>query len=307
MALKLTVDNYQEITRQISLNNQSYVEKYDAIESYHKTINGDMSLFYLDANFNHDIEISGQSKQKGFFLTFQLEGHYALKNDKFTYSSKKNDITMIHIEDFDLFNHALCSKKYKTLGFFISDKFIEEKIKDNFFSKDIIKNTPMTLHSKICLNQILQSPYKGSLNDIFLESKVLEILSCELHELFKSEDSLTNTIFTQDDIYAIHNAKEILLNNIKNNFSLKQLALKSKINEFKLKKGFKRIFGQSPYKMLKEKRMIEARILLENSEYNIYEISQLVGFKNQSHFTKNFSEYFGVLPKDIMKNRKYYY
>ncbi len=57
------------------------------------------------------------------------------------------------------------------------------------------------------------------------------------------------------DIECLYRAKEILLNDIIRPPSLKELARKSAINEFKLKKGFKELFGITVYRMLQEVRL----------------------------------------------------
>ena len=80
-----------------------------------------------------------------------------------------------------------------------------------------------------------------------------------------------------------------------------------RLNEFKLKVGFKSLFGQAPYEFLREERMKRALAMLQGSELNIAEISAATGFKNQSHFSKLFCDYYGTAPKNLMKNRKYYY
>ncbi|MCH9812657.1 MAG: AraC family transcriptional regulator [Epsilonproteobacteria bacterium] len=50
-----------------------------------------------------------------------------------------------------------------------------------------------------------------------------------------------------------------------------------KLNEFKLKTGFKKIFEMTPYGMLFVHRMNYGKYLLEKSEYNIKEIAAIVG------------------------------
>ena len=44
--------------------------------------------------------------------------------------------------------------------------------------------------------------------------------------------------------------------------------------------------------------MSEARKLLEESKYNVAEVAYLVGYANPSHFSRAFSRYFGVPPKE---------
>ncbi len=40
---------------------------------------------------------------------------------------------------------------------------------------------------------------------------------------------------------------------------------------------------------------------------NVTEVAHEIGYKYIHNFSKSFTQKFGVLPKDMMKNRKYYY
>ncbi len=88
---------------------------------------------------------------------------------------------------------------------------------------------------------------------------------------------------------------------------MKELARIVAINDLKLKVGFHKFFNETPYSVSVEGRLQESKKLLDSSELNINEISELVGYKYASNFTQAFLKKFGVLPKDLMKSRKYYY
>ena len=69
------------------------------------------------------------------------------------------------------------------------------------------------------------------------------------------------------------------------------------INELKLKIGFHKYFNTTPYNLLIEYRLQEAKRLLIASELNINEISKKVGYKYAQNFTKAFGDRFGMPPK----------
>ena len=52
--------------------------------------------------------------------------------------------------------------------------------------------------------------------------------------------------------------------------------------------------------------MHKARDLLKNSDYNINEISNIVGYKYQGNFSLAFVKKFGIRPKDMLKSRSYH-
>lgn len=64
---------------------------------------------------------------------------------------------------------------------------------------------------------------------------------------------------------------------------------------------FRQITGVTFSKKLLSIRMEEAMHLLVTSQYTISEISDLVGYHDRSHFSRNFREYTGMTPKQYRK------
>jgi AraC family transcriptional regulator len=60
---------------------------------------------------------------------------------------------------------------------------------------------------------------------------------------------------------------------------------------------FKQSAGRSPYQYILNQRIIRAQHYLTQPDLSIAQICQLVGFQNQSHFTKVFRQHTGVTPK----------
>jgi len=182
---------------------------------------------------------------------------------------------------------------------------------DFFNGKTLIENF---MHDKInpktqsLAYEILNTPYKDNLDKLFIESKSLELLHTELNNLLTNNyNNDTHIKFSNQDKEAIYYAKKILMTNISNPPSLKELSYLVKINEFKLKIGFNKFFNQTPYSISLEYRLQEAKKLLDKSELNINEIALKVGYKYTQSFSLAFLKRYGVRPKDIMKKRKYYY
>ncbi|MDF2922163.1 MAG: AraC family transcriptional regulator [Paenibacillaceae bacterium] len=65
---------------------------------------------------------------------------------------------------------------------------------------------------------------------------------------------------------------------------------------------FKQVTGTTISNFLTEIRMKEAKKLLMNPDYKIFEISNRVGYENSEHFTKLFKEYYGITPREYRNN-----
>lgn len=114
--------------------------------------------------------------------------------------------------------------------------------------------------------------------------------------------SIRSTIPHQEDISyrerrRLWLARELLLNDLSKPPTIKQLAHEVGINQLKIKRGFKQLFGTSPYALFQRKRMERARDLLQR--YSVTETAAMLGYSNPSHFSSAFRKQFGVLPKQI--------
>jgi len=189
-------------------------------------------------------------------------------------------------------------KKYKQLFDFFDGKTLLENLSHK-------KINPKT---QSLAKEILTTPYKDTLDKLYIESKSLELLHTEIKQICKSDNYEQELIkFSKQDKEAIYYARKILTQNISNTPSIKELCKIVAINELKLTKGFQKFFNQTPYNLSIEYRLQKAKKLLETSDYNINEISLEVGYKYVQSFSNAFYKRFGIRPKELMKSRKYYY
>ncbi|MEJ2498352.1 MAG: AraC family transcriptional regulator [Sulfurovaceae bacterium] len=168
---------------------------------------------------------------------------------------------------------------------------------------DVNFNNHINYRQKTLLEDLLKlSTTDDKLQMLYLESKLLDLVYTSFNAIEITNEN-ENIYLSLQDTQCLQKAKRILLENIKNPPSLKELAYKSAINEFKLKKGFKQLFGNTVYGLLQEHRLCEAKKLLEANEINIGEAAALVGYKSISHFGKVFKEQFNMSPMQIKKQR----
>lgn len=174
------------------------------------------------------------------------------------------------------------------------------------FGKKILANEPAVLAENLPTNPVMRRliddmlycPFTGMVKKIFVESKVMELVSLVVHQA-KGVITKENGDFRKDDMEKLHMAREIIVQRMHEPCSLMQLARLSGLNDFKLKKGFREVFGTTVFGYLLEERMNLGRRLLIEGQRSILEISQEVGYKNATHFTAAFKRHFGYLPSDV--------
>nr|WP_235926987.1 helix-turn-helix transcriptional regulator [Gloeocapsopsis dulcis] len=73
------------------------------------------------------------------------------------------------------------------------------------------------------------------------------------------------------------------------------------LNDFKLKQGFRHLFGTTVFGYLQTCRMEQAQQLLSDRSLSIAEIAQRVGYASASQFCHAFKRYAGMKPSDYRR------
>lgn len=155
----------------------------------------------------------------------------------------------------------------------------------------------LNLAMKTTLRQIIDCPYQGMTKRIFLESKALELLTLQLHQWTEQHKHSTGSrALHADDIERLYRAKDILMRDIQNPPSLMDLARQVGINDYKLKYGFRYIFGTTVFGYLQNCRMERAKQLLAERQLSIAAIAHTVGYASQSRFCHAFKQRYGMTP-----------
>lgn len=157
----------------------------------------------------------------------------------------------------------------------------------------------ITTAMRFTLQQLLNCPYQGTIQRIYLESKVLELLALQVHQWTEQSRDFHPAIgcLQPSDIERLHHAKEILLQNSVTPPSLLELARQVGLNDYKLKQGFRQIFGTTVFGYLQIHRMKQAQQLLAESEFSVACVAQTIGYASQSRFCDAFKRQFGLSPR----------
>ncbi|MEM9447502.1 MAG: AraC family transcriptional regulator [Cyanobacteria bacterium P01_E01_bin.6] len=146
--------------------------------------------------------------------------------------------------------------------------------------------------------QILNCPYQGITRRLYLESRAIELIALQL-PAGVSESASTPCCFSlkTDEIERVYQARDILLTNLENPPSLLVLARQVGLNDYKLKRGFRQVFGTTAFGCLYHHRMEQAKQLLEAGNATVTEVAYAVGYTSSTSFSAAFKKKFGVQPK----------
>ena len=173
---------------------------------------------------------------------------------------------------------------------------------DQKFYRRLGRATPAM---RVVLQQILQCPYQGVTQRMFLESKVMELMALIVEDEIEAQGGKQTAFqLKPDDVERVHYAKEILHANFDNPPSTAQLARQVGLNECTLKRGFRACFNTSIFGYLRQYRLEQAKILLMQGQMNVHEAAQAVGYASQSSFAALFRKTFGVSPKAFLNQHR---
>ncbi len=173
------------------------------------------------------------------------------------------------------------------------ESFLRYEKGESFYLNEQFKHTtPEQYH---ILNQIENSHLMGTCSNAYVDAKVLELLYLSFSQPIEKQP-----IFKDYD--KIQEASHILISDIHNTPSIRELALQVGINEKKLKQGFKAVFNTTVYGYLFDHKMHLAEQLLRDTQKSIAEIALQCGYNYPSHFCTAFiKRKFGVSPKESRK------
>ena len=187
------------------------------------------------------------------------------------------------------------------------DKTLSDQIegvkKFNCKNSMAIKNLKAAPMQILILKELASSKiYGGKMREIFMEAKILEMI----YRCFGEARSDERGEFSADEIKILNKARQILLSDLQNPPSIKELARLCATNEFKLKINFKKHFGTTIYALLANERLGVAKELLNQNDISVKEAANMVGYVSAPHFAKIFKAKFGILPNELLKQRNYY-
>ena len=162
---------------------------------------------------------------------------------------------------------------------------------------------PVCNRKRMVLDAMLNNNFTGALENVYTNAKVHELLlysvECLIDE--KEEGFACKFLENESGRDSIYKARDILLENIGNPITIKELSRKVAINECYLKKGFKEIFGTTIFDFYQQQRMEHAKYLLYEKNLSVTDVSDLLGYSPISHFSAAFKKHTGLKPCELLK------
>jgi signal transduction histidine kinase/DNA-binding response OmpR family regulator len=140
--------------------------------------------------------------------------------------------------------------------------------------------------------------------ELHIQLRNLIKLRKKLHERYASLENLPKTsdkYFQKEDDFMLKVRQVLEANLMEDEFSISLLCKELSISHAQLYKKFKSVSDKTLADYFKSLRLYKARELLLKTGLNITEVTYMVGFKNISHFSREFSREFGKSPSEFRR------
>lgn len=177
-------------------------------------------------------------------------------------------------------------------------KYDESSVKE--LLHQLVKPRKVNVKIHNYFSQIIENDIDCELKDTYLDSLGKVLLSDLWQEnIIFPLAGRKEPLYSSYEKKALLEAQKILSDNYASPPTIPELAKKVALNEYKLKTGFRDMYGKSIYEYVRGLRMENASRLLENMDLSISEIAGMVGYVNTSHFASAFRNKYGLNPSDF--------
>lgn len=158
---------------------------------------------------------------------------------------------------------------------------------------------PMRADMAAAINALLQCELTGALRRVHAEAKALDLLLLGVQALIDAESGADRADrgLTAHDKECLQDARQILERDFIQPPTIAKLGHDVGMNEAKLMRCFKQLFGQTIFDFAQHLRMERAKELLETTDRSITEIAFDVGYEYSSNFATAFKRHYGITPR----------
>ncbi|HEY6899676.1 MAG TPA: AraC family transcriptional regulator [Puia sp.] len=247
-----------------------------------------------------------RKEKVGFFehntLVLQVAGHFLLETSGQSISMKQGEMLLIRKNQLgEITKTPLDGKDYQTIVICLKEDLLrkialEERVEA---SRKYSGDPNILIPGNDFLRGFFQSiiPYVQHPEEKLTEAlgllKVKEAVQLLLHV----KPGLREFLFDFSEPYKI-DLEKFMLGNFHFNVPVERFAQLTGRSLAGFKRDFQKTFGMSPRQWLQEKRLTEARHLIEKKNKKPSAIYLDLGFESLSHFSHSFKKKFGKAPTE---------
>ncbi|APD06117.1 regulatory protein PchR [Flavobacteriaceae bacterium UJ101] len=290
MILNFLKNTFKSKIHDIKVNDETYFayihNHTDSTETINKPISKKYIQFYFctkggaTLNFNEGSYKLPIMHHKAFLL---YNPNNELPINLNINEKSKVFILLITVDHF----HSIFMKTGEEIPFLTNENI------NNKFYKDFDITSNLLSILKDCEKYQLNENFKS----IYYQAKIHELFV----NFFYTPEVKTEThcpfLNNEETVLKIKRAKDILIENLTTPPTIKELSQKIELSEYKLKEGFKRIYGTTLFSYLLDYKLELSKNLLKNEKMSVQDVAYEIGYDNPSHFISAFKKKYNITPK----------
>ncbi len=248
-----------------------------------------------------------------FYVGFAAASTLAFAGGRYTQTLEKDGCLFFYNPNQDLPLTITASEEVKILALGITVQklhslFVRGAEEIAFINEDNIDkkyylSRALTPGMLLVANQFFGKDFNGLANTLFQKAKFYEFLALFFNKDEDKDVEQCPFLKDEDNVVRIREAKKLIMERASDPPTLAELSKEIGLNEYRLKEGFKNIYGKTVFQFLNDYRMDTARHWLEEGSLKVNEAAYQIGYTNPSHFIAAFKKKFGVTPKKYLQSR----
>jgi AraC-like DNA-binding protein len=257
-------------------------------------ISPDISYLVMNFRPEDDLELIRESgNEQGFSLSFG------------------DDILLADARDGETLKFPAGSEVKKLMIFSsgrIAAQYLPEDLLQQLETLAREKNLPInpyfiSLPHREALKEIFSIKEDDPLRQVRSLSQIVRLAENFLHSFLRQERHVFPKPLKKNDLESMRHIEQILSSRLEGFPSLESLAHEVFMSTSKLKNIFKQVYGFTLYDYYNKSRLLRAKEMLVTGQCSIKQAGSEIGFSNLSHFAKAFKKEYGILPRDMVRNR----
>lgn len=257
-------------------------------------------LYISKASYDSDWHSTQHSHHfTELFYVLRGEGSFIVENERF--NVKEDDFITVNPNVL----HTEVGKEGSPLEYIVLGieglLFAEQNAKEKQKGYTLLNYYDYKHEILFYLKTLVQEIEEKDSNYESVCQNLLEVLVINMLRRTNKSLSVTTTKRTNKECAFI---KEYIDQHFTEELTLEALADLTYINKYYLAHAFKKYIGISPINYMIQKRLEEAKSLLETTNYSISQISNIVGFSSQSYFSQVFQKNTKMSPNQYRKSKR---
>lgn len=190
--------------------------------------------------------------------------------------------------------YAKRNEEYKFISITIHNSLLKS-LPENIYNRSAVRPGKFTEAISTINSDLINAPYINEMLHFFYENKVRDLVL----EIYKYEHTTgERSVLSKAEYDIIHSIDSEMRFNPSEHRSLHKMSITTGLTKYKLKEGFKVLFGMGLFERLLHWRIQLACKLLSETNKPIKEIAFIAGYKRATSFITMFRKNTGYTPRE---------